>query len=67
MAREHLFELTPREREVAALVVEGLKNREIAERLGIGPETVQAHVSNILSKLGVASRGEVKRGVLEQA
>ncbi|GAT65315.1 ATPase-like protein [Planomonospora sphaerica] len=48
--------LTGREREVLALVADGLPNREIGERLFIAPKTVSVHVSNILGKLGVASR-----------
>jgi len=52
------FGLTPREREVLALVADGRTNRQIAERLFISESTAGVHVSNILGKLGVASRGE---------
>ncbi|MET0729025.1 MAG: LuxR C-terminal-related transcriptional regulator [Acidimicrobiales bacterium] len=51
--------LTPREREVAALVAEGLTNAALAERLFISPRTAAVHVSNILAKLGMSSRTEV--------
>jgi NarL family two-component system response regulator LiaR len=52
------FDLTEREREVLTLMIEGLNNTQIAGRLTISPSTVKSHVSNILAKLGVASRTE---------
>ncbi len=51
-------DLTGREREVLVLMVEGLNNTQIAARLVVSPSTIKTHVSNILSKLGVASRSE---------
>ena len=51
--------LTPREREVASLIAQGLKNHQIAERLLITDRTVAAHVEHILAKLGFASRHQV--------
>jgi len=48
--------LTDREREVLILVAEGLSNQQIADSLVISERTARTHVSNILSKLGVASR-----------
>ena len=52
------LDLTDREREVLALMVEGLNNTQIAGKLTVSPSTVKSHVSNILSKFGVASRTE---------
>ncbi len=51
-------ELTPREREVLALMVKGLTNPEIAGRLIVSRATAKAHVSNVLAKLGAANRAE---------
>jgi DNA-binding NarL/FixJ family response regulator len=49
-------ELTPREREVLRLVATGKTNRAIAGALGISEKTIARHVSNIFTKLGLASR-----------
>lgn len=51
-------DLTERERDVLVLMVTGLNNTEIAEKLVVSSSTIKSHVSNILAKLGVASRTE---------
>ena len=51
-------DMTDREKEILALMAEGLSNNEIAERLIVSQSTVKFHVSNVLSKLGVTSRTE---------
>jgi RNA polymerase sigma factor (sigma-70 family) len=48
--------LTPREREVLALLAEGLTNRRIAERLVVSEHTVHRHVASILRKLDLPTR-----------
>ena len=53
--------LTNREREVALLVAEGLRSREVAERLTIAPQTVKSHLKTIFDKLGVRNRVELAR------
>jgi len=52
------FVLTPREQEVLALMIEGLSNPDIAERLVVSRSTAKAHVSTILSKMSVSNRAE---------
>jgi NarL family two-component system response regulator LiaR len=59
-------DLTPREHEVLALMVEGLSNPEIAKRLTVSRSTARAHVSNVLSKLGVSNRAEAITLALRQ-
>ena len=51
-------DLTEREREVLALLVEGVSNPQIADRLIVSVSTVRSHVSSVLSKLGASSRAE---------
>ena len=58
--------LTEREREVLALLVDGLMNKEIARRLVVTERTVKFHVASILAKLGVPNRAAAVRVALEQ-
>jgi non-specific serine/threonine protein kinase len=51
-----MSKLSPREREVADLVAEGLSDREISSRLVISRRTAESHVAHILTKLGFSSR-----------
>jgi NarL family two-component system response regulator LiaR len=51
-------DLTEREHDVLALMIKGLNNNEIAERLSVGPSTIKSHVSHILAKLNVDGRTE---------
>jgi NarL family two-component system response regulator LiaR len=60
------FDLTPRELEVLALLVEGLSNPDIAQRLVVSRSTVKFHVSSILSKLGAANRTEAVSMAIQQ-
>jgi DNA-binding NarL/FixJ family response regulator len=62
--REDPLGLTAREREVLTLICEGASNAQIAERLVISTKTVDHHVSAILAKLGVTSRGEAAQAAL---
>ena len=61
--------LSNRERQVLALLADGLGNKQIAARLGISTNTVKTHLELLFEKLGVASRAEavavgVRRGLL---
>ena len=56
MAGSELKKLTPREREILALLTRGFLYKEIAGKLGISPSTVRAHLHTVYGKLGVKSR-----------
>ncbi|MBW2624902.1 MAG: helix-turn-helix transcriptional regulator [Deltaproteobacteria bacterium] len=58
--RSVLEALTPREQEVTWYTVRGHTNRQIAEVLGISPETVKTHVRHVLEKLGVRSKADLR-------
>lgn len=58
-------DLTERERDVLALLVKGLTNQEIAQQLAVSANTAKFHVSNVLTKLGAASRTEAVALALE--
>ena len=58
--------LTPRERQVLALIAQGASNRAIADKLVIAERTAEIHVSNILGKLGVSSRTQAAAYALAQ-
>ena len=51
--------LTPRQREVVALIAAGCSNDEVGERLGISPRTAKAHSDTLRSKLGVSRRRQI--------
>lgn len=57
--REHSSALSQREREIVALVAQGFKNKEMAERMFISEQTVKNHLHNIFDKLGVSDRLEL--------
>jgi DNA-binding NarL/FixJ family response regulator len=59
-----LDELTAREREILALMAEGRSNRGICQKLFLSPKTVESHVHNIFSKLGITAAADDHRRVL---
>jgi pimeloyl-ACP methyl ester carboxylesterase/DNA-binding CsgD family transcriptional regulator len=63
---EALLALTTREREVTALLTQGMSNRQIADALVVTERTVEGHVSNILAKLGFRSRAQISAWAVEQ-
>ncbi len=63
---EHLYELSPRELEILEFVTQGLRNKEIAEKLFLAEKTVKNHVSNILKALHVNSRTEAAMKAIKE-
>jgi DNA-binding NarL/FixJ family response regulator len=59
LRRRRVFGLTPRELEIVRMVVAGLTNKEIGERLAIGENTVKSHLTHIFNKVGASSRIEL--------
>ena len=64
LTQERLAVLTPREREVLALVAEGRSNRSVADRLSLSVKTVEGQVATIFSKLGLEEHPDDNRRVL---
>ena len=64
-AAQRLASLTPREREVLGLIVEGKLNKQIADDLGISIKTVEVHRSRVMEKMGVDSVAELVQLVLK--
>lgn len=62
--KERLNTLSPREREVLSLVVEGISNKEIAKRLDISYRTVEVHRAKVMDKMGVGSLPELVRSIM---
>ncbi|MCU7879914.1 MAG: response regulator [Candidatus Thiodiazotropha sp. (ex Lucinoma aequizonata)] len=62
--REHLNQLTPREREVLDLVIRGMRNKNISEQLGITLSTVEAHRSRVMEKMQADSLSYLMRMML---
>ena len=65
-AEERTERLTPREREVALLVAQGLTNRQIAQELSLSTNTANNHVARILRKLGLRSRAQIAAWMTER-
>lgn len=58
------FELTPREREIAALLIEGLTSKGVGRRLGISPRTVDVYRARLMRKTGAATTPELVKRLL---
>jgi DNA-binding NarL/FixJ family response regulator len=64
--RETSLLISPRERDVLALVVEGRSNKDIAEALYVSPNTVKTHVASLLNKLSANTRSQLAAIALRQ-
>ena len=67
-AEAHLlrwYKLSPREKQVTALICLNYTNREIAAQLVISPETVKTHVRNILNKIGLHSKSDLRQALAD--
>jgi DNA-binding NarL/FixJ family response regulator len=64
---EGLAALSPREREIADLVAQGLTNREIGARLFLSEKTIETHLTRVFQKLGLRSRTQVAAEVSRPA
>jgi DNA-binding CsgD family transcriptional regulator len=64
-AAQRMAFLTPREREILVLVVDGLPNKAIGRRLGISPRTVEIHRANLMEKMGARSLAMLVRRAIE--
>ena len=61
-----LLQLTPQELQVARMVAEGMSNKDVAGQLFLSPRTIDAHLRNVFSKLGVTSRTQLARLPLDE-
>ena len=64
-SQKQIEELTPRQREILALIAEGLTNQQIADKLVLSPFTVATHRQNVMEKLGLHNRVELVRYAIE--
>lgn len=62
---ENWRELTPRQQQVAALACLNFTNRQIAARLGLSPQTIKAHMRNLLSRFNLHSKAELRQALAD--